>query len=89
MENLKQRILTGWTVTRALYLGMGITIIINSFMSQQWFAVLFGAYFASMGLFSFGCAAGACLGGNGNTEPTRQNKTRIEDIEFEEIKQLN
>lgn len=84
MENLKKRILTGWTFTRVLYVGLGTTVIISSAMSQQWFGVLFGAYFASMGLFSFGCAAGACFGGNCNTPPIQQNKTQMQDVEFEE-----
>lgn len=88
MENLKQRVLTGWTFTRVLYLGMGIVVIINAIMNQQWFGVPFGAYFASMGLFSFGCAAGACFDGNCNTEPNQQNniQVKIGDVVFEEIK---
>lgn len=85
MENLKQRLLTGWTFTRVLYLGLGIAVIINSATSQQWFGVLFGAYFASMGLFSFGCASGACFGGSCNTEPIQETKTQIQDVDFEEV----
>mgnify|MGYP007080397504 CR=1 FL=1 len=86
MKNLKQRILTGWTFTRVLYLGLGIAVIINSATSQQWFGVLFGAYFASMGLFSFGCASGACFGGSCNTEPIQETKTQIKDVDFEEVR---
>ncbi|MDQ3141444.1 MAG: hypothetical protein M3Q56_04260 [Bacteroidota bacterium] len=85
MENLKQRILTGWTFIRILYVGLGTTVIIISAMSQQWFGILFGAYFASMGLFSFGCAAGGCFGGNCNTPQIQQNKTQMQDVEFEEV----
>ena len=62
--NMKERILTNWTFTRALYLLMGSALIIQSAISQQWFGVLFGSYFASMGLFAFGCAAGNCFGEN-------------------------
>lgn len=87
MENLKQRILTGWTFTRVLYLGLGTVVIIQSVTSQQWLGVLFGAYFASMGIFAFGCAAGVCFGGSCNTEPIQQNKSQIQDVEFEEVKQ--
>ena len=52
MENLKQRLLTGWTFTRVLYVSLGTFVIINSATNLQWFGVLFGAYFASIGLFS-------------------------------------
>lgn len=31
---------------------MGIAVIVQSVMSQQWFGVVIGGYFASMGLFA-------------------------------------
>ncbi|MEO7174807.1 MAG: hypothetical protein ABIV51_03135 [Saprospiraceae bacterium] len=80
------RILTRWTFTRLLYLGLGTAIMINSAMNQQWIGVLFGAYFASMGLFAFGCAAGNCYVGNNNAVAAENNNSDIQDIEFEEIK---
>jgi Flp pilus assembly protein protease CpaA len=78
---MKQRILSNWTFTRAMFLVMGILVIIQSAMIFQWFGVAFGAYFASMGLFAFGCAAGNCA-----TEPLLKSNTTIEDVEFEEVK---
>jgi len=68
MENLKQRLFTGWTFIRLFYVLVGSAIIINSVESQQWLSILFGGYFASMGLFRFGCAAGACYNGSCKTE---------------------
>lgn len=79
---MKARILTGWTLKRALYAGLGVYLIIQSVATQQWFGVIFGTYFTSMGIFSFGCAAGNCY-----VEPTQNNKTDIQEIAFEEIKQ--
>jgi hypothetical protein len=49
-------------------------------MSHQWFGVVFGGYFASMGLFAFCCAAGNCA-----TEPLQKSNTTIEDVKFEEV----
>jgi hypothetical protein len=83
---MKERILTNWTLTRALYLVMGIALIVQSVMSQQWFGVVFGGYFASMGLLAFGCAAGNCYGGNCATKPQQEPNTTIEDAELEELK---
>jgi hypothetical protein len=83
---MKERILTNWTFARALYLIMGIAVIIQSVMSQQWFGVAFGGYFAAMGLFAFGCAAGNCFGGNCSTEPKQKSTTTIQDVDFEEVK---
>ena len=78
---MKQRILSNWTFTRAMFLVMGILVIIQSAMISQWLGVVFGMYFASMGLFAFGCAAGNCA-----TEPLQKSNTTIEDVEFEEVK---
>jgi hypothetical protein len=78
---MKERILTNWTFARALYLIIGIAVIIQSVMSHQWFGVAFGGYFASMGLFAFGCAAGNCA-----TEQLQKSNTTIEDVKFEEVK---
>ncbi len=83
---MKERILTNWTFTRALYLVMGIAVIVQSVINQQWFGVAFGGYFASMGLFAFGCAAGNCYGGNCATQTKNKSNTTIQDIEFEEVK---
>lgn len=80
------RILTSWTLTRFLYLGLGIAIVINSAMNQQWIGILFGAYFAAMGLFAFGCAAGNCFVGNKYAAAAENNSADIQDVVFEEIK---
>ena len=83
---MKERILTNWTFMRALYLLMGIAVIVQAVMSQQWFGILIGGYFASMGLFAFGCAAGNCYRGNCATETQQKSNTTIQDVEFEEVK---
>ena len=80
---MKERLLTNWTITRAFYLIVGIFVVIQSFMGQQWFGIAFGGYFAAMGLFAFGCASGNCIGGNCSTE-SKQN--RKEDVNIEDVK---
>ena len=84
---MKEKILTGWTFTRVAYAGLGITIAVNAIVNREWVGALLGGYFASMGIFAFGCAAGNCSGGSCNTEVTHQNKTTEQDVEYEEIKQ--
>ena len=82
---MKKRILTGWTFSRALYALMGIFIIIQSVMQREWIGILPGVYFAAMGIFSFGCAAGNCFGGSCYNQP-KPDSTSTEEIKFEEIK---
>jgi hypothetical protein len=60
---MKTRILTGWTFMRTVYLLLGVFVVVQSVQQQQWLGILLGGYFASMGLFAFGCAAGNCAGG--------------------------
>ena len=80
---MKTRILTDWTFIRALYLLMGGYIIFQSAIHQQWLGVALGGYFASMGLFAFGCASGNCF----NTiAPKQKIDAAIKDVKYEEVK---
>ncbi|HLV42361.1 MAG TPA: hypothetical protein VKY37_08790 [Brumimicrobium sp.] len=83
---MKERILTNWSFVRALYLIMGTMVIVQSVMSQHWLGVAFGGYFASMGLFGFGCASGSCYGGSCSTDPKEKSNSAIQDVDFEEVK---
>ena len=83
---MKERILTNWTLTRAFYLIVGLFVIIQSFMSQQWFGIAFGGYFAAMGLFAFGCASGNCIGGNCSTETNQNPNQQVAQSEENETK---
>lgn len=83
---MKQRILTGWTFSRVLYLAMGIIILIQSVMIRQWMGMVLGLYFAAMGIFAFGCAAGNCFSSAGRMPRTSKQETDGQDISFEEIK---
>ena len=84
---MKQRIFSNWTLRRSLYLVLGIVVMVQSVMTEQWFGLAFGAYFASMGLFAFGCAGGQCYGSAPSASFDRQKSVPVvEDIKFEEVK---
>jgi hypothetical protein len=68
---MKERLLTGWNIQRVFYLLAGGAMMVISLLDKQWFGVAAGTYFAAMGLFAFGCAAGNCLGGACHTEATK------------------
>ncbi len=61
---MKNRLLRGWTWTRAAFLLMGILVLAQAFDAGQWLGVALGVYVAGMGLFGFGCASGNCGGNN-------------------------
>lgn len=83
---MKERILTGWTFTRGLYLVMGVIIMIQSIMAKQTMGIVFGGYFASMGLFAFGCASGSCFGGVRKIPNYQKPLDDTIDVDFEEVK---
>lgn len=62
---------SAWSFRRVLYLGLGTLMIVQSIVNNMWIGVLFGAYFAAMGLFAFGCAGGQCA-----IQETRQTSDR-------------
>jgi hypothetical protein len=64
---------------------MGIAVIVQSVMSHQWFGVIFGGYFASMGLFAFGCAAGNCMGKICTTESHSKTNASLQEPVYEEV----
>jgi hypothetical protein len=82
---MKERILTRWTFQRGLFAVVGLVIVIQSIVAKEWLSGLFGGYFLSMGLFSFGCASGGCFTGNCNLD-SRIDKKDISGVQFDEIK---
>lgn len=55
-----ERIKSGWTIRRVLYLVLGLIVLVQALVEKQWLGALFGAWFAGMGLLGVGCAGGAC-----------------------------
>ncbi len=72
-----ERVLRGWTVTRVVYFLLGSVIVWQSISDSQWIGVLLGGYFAAMGVFAFGCAAGNCYGGQCRTETEQKITTDV------------
>jgi hypothetical protein len=64
---------------------MGTYIIVQSVLEQQWIGILLGGYFAAMGLFAFGCAAGNC-GVSYSEGRKNQGASDFEEVVFEEVK---
>lgn len=79
---MKERLTTGWTFQRVIYLILGSFILIQSIVELHWLGILFGTYFTAMGLFAFGCVAGNCFGSTCETS----EKNNIDNVEFEEVK---
>lgn len=81
---MKERILKGWTLARVLYFSLGLFIIVQSIINEQYFGIPFGAYFAAMGLFAFGCASGRCHTPYSGADK-KQTTADPKQIEFQEV----
>jgi len=81
---MKERILYGWTPIRAMYVIIGMVLLVQAALAKEWPGILFGGYFAAMGVFRFGCAAGNC-----GYEPRRRTFTPpskpVTDVVYEEV----
>ena len=76
---MKNLIFNNWTFKRVLFFLMGIFVIVQSIMNEQWLGVAFGGYFAAMGLFAFGCASGNCYGGDCEIKPEQSSGGELQN----------
>lgn len=70
---IKQRLLTGWSLMRGVYLIIGILVLVQAISAQQMWGIALGSYVSLMGLFGFGCAGGNCAGGNCAVKPDQDH----------------
>lgn len=73
---MKDRLLSGWNIQRIFYLAAGGAMVAISLLDKQWIGVVAGTYFASMGLFAFGCASGNCYGGTCDPKTTKASSKK-------------
>lgn len=57
---MKQRLLSGWNVSRILFTVIGVSMIGQAIYEKQYLGIFIGGYFTTMGVMGFGCASGTC-----------------------------
>lgn len=84
---MKERILTGWDFKRFIYLAVGLTALVLGIVGQDWMVGIVGAYFSSMAIFAFGCAAGNCMNTSCAVPSLPKDRSSSSDeIDFEEVR---
>lgn len=68
------RIFKNWTLLRAVYLFLGVWVIVQSALEGQWIGIVLGAWPVAMGVFALGCASGNCATGNCEVKPDKDHK---------------
>jgi len=77
---MKQRIFSNWNFMRLVRLGLGITIIIQSFIAKDFTMGILGALFTGMPVFNVGCC-----GVGGCATPVNKNTEITQEITYEEV----
>jgi hypothetical protein len=80
---LINRLKYNWSFIRILFVGMGITILIQALTIMQWPGIFLGGYFLTMGILGLGCASGNC---SIPANTTKVDENKIETIEYTEVK---
>ena len=78
---IRDRVLTGWNFTRIAYTLVGLYIVFQAFTDKQWSFLPLGLYFASMGVFAFGCAGGNCYVPKTGTTTEGEVTDSFEEVE--------
>jgi len=81
-----ERIKTGWNFQRVFFFAIGTLVVVQSLMSKHFLEASLGFYFAAMGLFGFGCAAGNCSTNNTNSKQINYDKPNDKvEVDYEEV----
>ena len=77
---MKQAIFSNWNFMRFLRLGLGIAIIVQSAMAENWAMGIVGLIFTAMPVFDIGCCGNA-----GCNYPEKKTSETTKDITYEEV----
>lgn len=73
--------LKNWNFIRVLRLAVGVFIIVQGSMANEWLLVGLGAMFSLMPIMNWGCCGAATC----STTPQKRNK-KTEEITYEEVR---
>jgi len=82
MNTIKATLLYNWHFMRVLRLGLGLFIAVQAVKAHDAFSGLIAAFFLFQAVTNTGC----CGSQGCSTSVPKNNSDKIEDIEFEEIK---
>lgn len=69
-----------WNILRFIYFGLGIYVVIQGLLSEEYLWVLLGGFFLLLPVFNIGCYGGSC------SIPETKDEIKEEEITYDEIK---
>lgn len=86
INDLRQRLTTGWTFLRVIRLALALIITAEAWSSSEILFAVLGGFLAFQAIFNYGCCGAAgCDIDHGRAKPKSLNHTS-EVTTFEEIK---
>lgn len=86
INNLKQRLLKGWTLLRLVRLALALIITVEAWISSETLFAILGSFLAFQAIFNYGCCGAAgCNIDDTKTKHKSLNK-EIETTTFIEVK---
>ena len=76
-----KKYLSNWNIMRVLRLALGVFVIVQGIMDNQWMLAAFGALFALMPLMNI-----SCCGTTGCRIPNIRGDKKLEKVNYEEVR---
>jgi hypothetical protein len=86
LHNLKNRIITGWSLMRFIRLSLALTIIIQAVISSEILFAVLGGFLLFQAAFNYGCCGSGGCDINHNTTDPKSSGAKEEVITFNEVK---
>ncbi len=85
INNLKQRLLKGWTLLRLVRLALALIITVEAWINSETLFAILGSFLAFQAMFNYGCCG--AMGCNIDHTKTKPGSLKeIETTTFSEVK---
>lgn len=85
-KDMKNRLTTGWNFIRIVFTALGLFMLIQSLMDNEYLSSFLGGYLAVMGLFGVGCASGSCYSSGNCSSRNKSEFNADKKVVYQEIK---
>lgn len=85
IDNLRQRLTTGWTFLRVIRLGLALFITAGAWNSSEFLLAILGGFLAFQAIFNYGCCGTAGCDIDHRRSKAKSSDPTHEITTFEEI----
>lgn len=86
LNNLRQRLITGWTFLRIVRLALSLIITVEAWNSSEMLFAILGGFLAFQAIFNYGCCGASGCDIDHRRSKSKSSGETNEVTTFEEIK---